>query len=246
MMEADGNWRLLAAEEDAMTIVKLLKGAWTSLLGRVVVDDRARALEGPLLLFVSDTPSSFYPELQRLLNLLLPAYLVHTGDLADELKLQIYPRLRSVYAQAMVRLFRVLRQSSLQEAVLTLGNHDVAQEVDWLAGVGGATSSLTKGVLRVFPSGGVVVLEGKRIVAAHYHQQAQALEAALHKDQGLRPDLVLFGHDLETRSEQREGIWRLNGIEAIYLISLSTGEVIGLPYPSGTDNARLNRHKIGL
>lgn len=229
-----------------MTIGKLLKGAWTSLLGHVVVDDCVRSLEGPLLLFVSDTPSSFYPELQRLLNLLQPEYLVHTGDLADELKLQIYPRLRSVYAQAMVRFFRVLRQSSLREAVLTLGNHDVAQEVDWLARGAGTERKLSRSVVRIFPSGGVVVLEGKCIVAAHYHHQAQALEAVLAEEEGLQPDFVLFGHDLVMRSEHREGIWRLNGIEAIYLISLSTGEVIDLPYPSGTDNARLNRHKIGL
>lgn len=38
----------------------------------------------------------------------------------------------------------------------------------------------------------------------------------------------------------------LNGLQSMYLIHIYTGEVISIPYPPGTNNARLQRKKVSL
>lgn len=206
-----------------------LHRAFSWLTGRVIVDDAVHALEAPLLLFVSDTPSMVYPELKRLLALLKPKYLVHTGDLADELKLQLYPRLRSVYQQAMIRLLRLVNHSEVVEIYFALGNHDLADVVHRYGGR-----------VKVIESQACVCLEDFRVSMSHYaHLAKQGC------DQG-EAQFVLYGHDLTHPTQVLEGVRYLNGIQGIYVISLKSGLFVALEYPSGTDSARLKRYKIGI
>ena len=57
------------------------------LSGSLSIPPEAGSVPCPLL-HVSDTPSVFYPDLARLLAAVRPRFVVHTGDLADEVKIR--------------------------------------------------------------------------------------------------------------------------------------------------------------
>ncbi|MDK9712116.1 metallophosphoesterase [Acidaminobacter sp.] len=207
------------------TIKKML---W-KMLGRVILDEAVLRAKGPTILHISDTPTSFYPELNRLLGILKPNCIVHTGDLADDLKLQLRPSLLRNYESALVKLMQIVNQSAAEKVIFTLGNHDNLELVRRYAG---RAEFYEDAITENF--------QGIRISCAHYH------EAALGSSKSKRSDFYLYGHDLSLKSQRTNEVYFLNGIEAMHLIDLSTGEVFEIMYPGGTDSARLNRKRMRL
>lgn len=207
------------------TIKKML---W-QMLGRVIFDEGVLRVKGPTILHISDTPTSFYPELNRLLGILKPNCIIHTGDLADDLKLQLRPSLLRNYEHALIKLMQIVNQSSAEKIILTLGNHD---NLDLVRRYAGRAEVYEDAITENF--------QGKTISIAHYH------EAALGSSKSNRSDFYLYGHDLSLKSQKTNEVYYLNGIEAMHLIDLSTGEVFVIMYPGGTDSARLNRKRMGL
>lgn len=207
------------------TIKKLL---WL-IMGRVRIDQDALRAKGPTALHISDTPRSFYPELKRILDILKPNIIIHTGDLADDLKLGNRPSLLDSYEKAVIKLMQIVNQSAAEATILTLGNHDNLEVVRKYAGRAEVYSGAVTKSFR-----------GKEILCAHYHDAA--FETATSK----MPDFVLYGHDLSLKSQKVNCVNRLNGIEAMHLIDLSTGEVFVIKYPAGTDSERLKRKRLRL
>lgn len=207
------------------TIKKLL---W-QMTGHVIVDQAALHSKGPTVLHISDTPRSFYPELKRLLDVLKPSVIIHTGDLADDLKLENRPSLLDSYEKAVIILMGILNQSAAETVIFTLGNHDNFTVVRKHAGRA-----------EVYEDAVIKSVCGKEIVCAHY--QDVAFEAAASK----MPDFLLYGHDLSLKSFRSHQVKNLNGIEAMHLINLSTDEVFVIKYPAGTDNERLKRKRLRL
>lgn len=207
------------------TIKKML---W-QMLGRVILDKALLRVKGPTILHISDTPTSFYPELNRLLGVLKPNYIIHTGDLADDLKLQLRSSLLKNYESALIKLMQIVNRSSAEKVIFTLGNHD---NLDLVREHAGRALVYEDAVTDNF--------QGLTISAAHYH------EAALRSSKSNRSDFNLYGHDLSLRSQRTNDVYYLNGIEAMHLIDLSTGEVFVITYPGGTDSARLNRKRMRL
>ena len=68
------------------------------LSGSLSIPPEARRVSCALL-HVSDTPSVFYPDLARLLVAVRPRFVVHTGDLADEIKIRSGVLDRALYGQ---------------------------------------------------------------------------------------------------------------------------------------------------
>ncbi|MZQ97791.1 MAG: hypothetical protein GT601_08935 [Acidaminobacter sp.] len=207
------------------TIKKML---W-KMLGRVILDEAVLRAKGPTILHISDTPTSFYPELNRLLGILKPNCIIHTGDLADDLKLQLRPSLLRNYESALVKLMQIVNQSAAEKVIFTLGNHDNLELVRRYAG---RAEFYEDAITENF--------QGIRISCAHYH------EAALGSSKSKRSDFYLYGHDLSLKSQRTNEVYFLNGIEAMHLIDLSNGEVFEIMYPGGTDSARLNRKRMRL
>jgi len=56
----------------------------------------------------------------------------------------------------------------------------------------------------------------------------------------------LFGHDLTLKNGCIDGKLYFNGITYIGIIGLKSEKYTTLYYPSGTDDARLGRRKLGL
>jgi len=210
-----------------------LKRLWWYLSGRIVIEPPIMAADGPWVLFMSDTPSMLFPEIKRLIQGIQPKYIVHTGDLVDDLKLQIYPRLIDNYDKMVAKLIETLDASAAERVIIALGNHDILEVVKKHAKR-----------IEVYPHGANIELDGRVFSLSHYYKIAKEMELAAENHP--QNHYLLFGHDLVEKSHLQGHPIHLNGIEGIYLISLTTRQIRVLQYPSGTENARLNRYRIGL
>ena len=187
---------------------------------------RVYELARPLLLHVSDTPSQIYPFVRRLIRKLEPDYFVHTGDIADELKLEESRSHLSEYRQKVVNFVRAVELLQVSNIYYVLGNHDDYETVESAAHRS-----------RIVSDASICEMSGLHIYLTH-----DCVPEEGDWPEG-EPDLVLFGHAPETASE----LPYFNGLFSIHIISLVTREVVRLPYPAGTDNARkLLPPKIGL
>lgn len=199
------------------------------LLGRVSLEAAISFKSGPCLLHVSDTPSHFYPEFKRMIEVLKPDYIIHTGDLVDNVKLGLHPSLIKRYERELIILLKMFNQSDVKRILVTLGNHDDADTIENHAGR-----------IEVYEEGGQVDFEGVEVTFTHY---AADLKRRFGSEDA---KFCLYGHDLTMRSQNIENQVYLNGIEAMHLINLNTGAFIEIDYPIGTDSARSNRHRIGI
>jgi hypothetical protein len=61
-------------------VCKSLMGKFTSIHRP---EDLLNDVKGPVLLHISDTPSEIYPFIFKIIDVLKPKYIIHTGDLAE-------------------------------------------------------------------------------------------------------------------------------------------------------------------
>jgi len=195
------------------------------LLGKIYLYPHELDKKGPRLLHISDTPSLFFPELARLIKRLNPDYIVHTGDLVDNIKLQLQPGSIRRYEREVLSLLKILDTCDAKEVYITLGNHDSPEYVKKHAGR-----------IVIFDYDAKCQIEGNNVSMCHYAGGLLSHNA----------DYYLFGHDLITESHIDDGHIYLNGISNVNLIELSTHDVHYFQYPWGVDDARLNKNMIGI
>ena len=166
------------------------------------------ALDGSgCLLHVSDTPSSTYGYLRRVLQRIRPLWLVHTGDVADEIKLELWPNSRDCYRDRVRKLARILREEDVP-CIVAAGNHDDPEILEDLLPC-----------RRIIRRGETLDLGPRRIRLGHYYRDVAAEPEAVN----------LFGHDLTRRSGEENGRLYLNGLEHMHLVDLVSREVTRLP-----------------
>lgn len=195
------------------------------LAGKTYLYPHELAKKGPRLLHISDTPSVFFPELARLIKRLKPDYIVHTGDLVDNIKLQLQPGLIRHYEREVLYLLKLLNTCDAKEIYITLGNHDSPDYIKQHAGR-----------IHIYDHSDQCVIENLTFSMSHYANKL--LEQT--------SDFYLFGHDLNHKSRIEGGHIYLNGISDIHLIELTNRDIHYFHYPWGTDDARLNKHMIGI
>lgn len=180
-----------------------------------------------MVLHLSDTPYTIYPYLRRALRRLNPAWVVHTGDFVDNIKLEKRPGMLDLY-QKRVKDFLSIFADEDYGAILVAGNHD---HVPTLLDEPRSPS------VQVWTGPGRFSLGQFSFRAGHTYEDVNGEPAQYN----------LYGHNLEHASGcMGDGKMYLNGLQAMYLIHIRTGEVTAIPYPPGTDNARLQRKKISL
>lgn len=186
-----------------------------------------RVEEREMILHISDTPFTMFQYLKRAIRRLRPAWIVHTGDLVDNIKLEHRPNLLDFYRKKAACLLRILLEADC-EAILLTGNHDhLPTLLELTIGSG----------IQVWSQPGKFCIGKHRFKAAHYFGDVEN-DASEYN---------LFGHNLSRRTGvDSEGRFFLNGVEAMHLIHLGTGDVIPVKYPPGTNNARLERKRICL
>lgn len=195
------------------------------LLGRINVDQELMDTHKTVLLHISDTPSIIYPEIKRVIRLIRPDYIVHTGDIADNIKLGLHQSYMARYKHEAKKILDILDTAKAKGIYLSLGNHD---NLDFI--------SNNSNRINVVEDKMLLSIGDKTFAISHYSESLMDLDA----------DVYLYGHDLSIKSQTIDSKIYLNGISAIHIIDLETLEVIKLDYPADTDNERLKRRKIKL
>ncbi len=171
----------------------------------------------------------FYGNLQKLVELLEPDYIIHTGDMVDNIKLELYPFRINEYKKSLGKLGRILCQHSKTKVFIAAGNHDDINLVSGIFPNAELTTETSK-----------ITIEGNTFEISHY--------APLDLTGEKEVSISFFGHDLSMNSQTINNKTYLNGIEHINIIELDTlKKIVQLEYPAGTNDSRLNRRKkIGM
>jgi predicted phosphodiesterase len=188
-----------------------------------ISDKFLQEIKGPVLLHVSDTPSEIYKALFEIIDILKPQYIIHTGDLADNIKLEINKDRIKGYCRLVKGLVEGLEQSGA-EVYYLMGNHDNYE----------AVSKFTK--KGIILEEGFLTIGELSFTAGHYY-----------KEYPYKADFNLYGHSFEPCHYKKDGTIGLNGILSINIIDLSNKGVFHLNYPIGTNRLRgMESKKMGL
>jgi len=170
-----------------------------------------------LLMHIGDTPEGVYRFLEGLIDDYKPDYIVHTGDLVDNVKLERRPDLRPLYLSGLRKLARILKNSGARLYIVP-GNEDDPELVREF--FGGS----------VVEPGTVIEIGGRRFALGH------TWEDVFDKD----ADFRLYGHNFK---EIPKG---LNAVLGVNFVFLPSGRVIRIDYPVGTDTMRGYKLRRGL
>lgn len=204
--------------------MKKLKTGVYSAMGRIYIPEEIREKKD-LILHISDTPMAIYPAIRRLIRKMKPRVIIHTGDLADHIKLEFNEHLMNEFLGDARKIIRIMEFSSAQEIYLVMGNHDKYLKVKEMV----SRSSLIE-------MDGIVKIEGHDFHLSHYYEDVITDPR----------DFNLYGHNPEKKNHKVRTRWFLNGVSSINVIEGETGKVHELRYPWGTDSNRYRRVKSGL
>ena len=162
------------------------------------------------VLIVSDTPRRIYPWLKSTISRHEISTLIHLGDLADDIKLELAPHKRWIYIDALKTLKSILKGIHL---IVVAGNHD--------------DERLIQEILETvpLPEGSRVEINGKYLLL--YHRPPNPLPP-LEGD-----ELLLYGHT----PEKLPGDKTLNVLANPYIL-LPDGSMVRINYPAGTNRER--------
>ncbi|WP_054841146.1 metallophosphoesterase [Thermococcus peptonophilus] len=155
------------------------------------------------LLHISDTPERAYPpRIAQLIDELHPEYIVHTGDLVDNIKLERRPDLKPLYAGGVRKLARILKGSGAELYVVP-GNEDDPE--------------ILKEYFEdsVVEPGTVVEIGGVKFALGHKPEEVARLNA----------DFKLYGHNFKVMPRG------LNGLRSINIVFLPSKRVVKISYP---------------
>lgn len=208
-----------------ITYKEKIKSFFYRLIGYVYIPEELRGYKQNILLHISDTPEIFFPALKRIIKTLHPSYIVHTGDLVDNIKLEIYPASISRYEKRVQVLLEILEQSDAKDIYLCIGNHDSKKILKRLV----RRSKLVDGLEKIN-------INSLEFTLSHFSREILKFPSKYN----------LFGHDLSVNNIKQYNQVYLNGIISINIINLDTEKIYNLPYPFGTDENRLGRGKAGF
>ncbi|MDL2264567.1 metallophosphoesterase [Synergistaceae bacterium OttesenSCG-928-I11] len=179
-----------------------------------IMDGRGKVLH------MSDTPTAIYGYLARVLRRVNPSVVVHTGDLSDDIKLELYPGEEERYHNAAKRLVNILA-APRRTVYLVLGNHDRADLLPYLPDQFVLVDDAAD-----FTIGGVM------FSISHYVGRTREHPGRFN----------LFGHEMVTKSyAEGDDRYFLNGVETMRLIDPVADEIESIGYPRKTNDARLMR-----
>ncbi|NYB73268.1 metallophosphoesterase [Sedimentibacter hydroxybenzoicus DSM 7310] len=209
--------------------MKNFKNAYVRLLSLFnypyISKELLKDIKGPILLHISDTPVDIYSYIYRIVDILKPQYIIHTGDMADNIKLEIYKNRIDCYFKGIKRFIERLEKNEFTKIYYVLGNHDDYKTVSQLTKKGTILEDDT------------LTINGCNISVSHYY-----------KDNSYNNiDFNLYGHSFEPAHYNENGTIGLNGLLNINIIDLSDKRVFHLEYPVNTNVSRgMKLKRIGL
>ena len=143
--------------------------------------EKARALTGQKVLHIGDTQSADYPYYKSLIEAVKPDVIIHTGDLADELKVGRIESVRPYWKTSAKAIVNVMEQSGAR-VIIVAGNNDLESELKKLAPKA-----------EILPRNTVIEFSCKKVLLCHELNRM---------DESAEADVYLYGHGLtgETRT----------------------------------------------
>lgn len=180
---------------------------------------------GDLLIHISDTPLMSYDAIKKLLRALKPKWIIHTGDLVDNVKLELSFSKIDLYRRHLGQLVKMLEVPEC-EVYIAMGNHDHYDSVVAL-----------ETPFHICRKSDTLMIGTLKVAYSHYIEQLKTLDA----------EVYLFGHNKYQKTEvTTDGRLYLNGLEQIAVIDVTNRQYYFLRYPIGTDDSRLLRMRIGI
>ncbi|NLK44012.1 MAG: metallophosphoesterase [Tissierellia bacterium] len=200
--------------------MKLIKNIYSGFLSifnyPYISKDLLENLKGPIILHISDTPVDIYAYIFRIIDILKPKFIIHTGDLADNIKLEYHRDKIVEYQKEVAKLIEGLEKNEEAKVFYVLGNHDEYETV----------SKLTK--RGTILEEGLINIENYNLIVGHYYME--------HSD---KVDFCLYGHSFSPSHFQNKDTIGLNGVLNINIIDLSCRAIYHLDYPIGTNRSRM-------
>ncbi len=175
------------------------------------------------ILHITDTPDITFGYIKRIARLIKPDIIIHTGDLVDNIKLELSRSEIGMYEKRVKELLNDLREGNPQEIIICIGNHDDEEIIK----------------KHLLDSESVVDTE-----VLHYFDHTVCVS---HKYQDcVEADILMFGHSYDNPNQLDKSPICLNGLDAIYILDGMTGRIASMPYPKDTDYFRQKKFKLGF
>ncbi|AIF68766.1 hypothetical protein PAP_01635 [Palaeococcus pacificus DY20341] len=185
---------------------------------RHIPDELLKSGEAKLM-HISDTPDNIYPFILNIIEKIEPEYIIHTGDLVDNIKLERKPELRYKYENSLRHLLNILENSDAKIYIIP-GNED---DIDILKKI--TTKS------RILRPRSILEIEGLKLALAHEPKDLLELNDV---------DLKLYGHSFKIIPKG------LNGLLNVNFILLPSRKILKVKYPDGTNFERGYKLMRGL
>lgn len=167
-----------------------------------------------LILHISDTPTEIYPFLYRVIERLKPIEIIHTGDMADNYKIEKQDFHLPHYQQAVFGFLQQIRKLSKAGIHIVRGNHDDIATLKALCPGERFDDRMIK-------------LYGKKFFLMHTLEEDPVEEG-----------YYCFGHKFEPLTEVGDDRVILNGLLAINVIDVDRWTVHHVAYPVGINAYR--------
>ena len=169
----------------------------------------------PIALHISDTPVSYHSFIYRVLEELKPDYLIHTGDLVDNIKMEFNPQLKDAYDTRVFSFIKHLEALPLEDIFLVIGNHDDLEII----------KNYSKKI-KIIEEGSTITLGNTKVNLAHHPWNLRG-----------EGKYNLFGHNFK-EIPQFNGQILLNGLNKMHVILLNSDRVVSIDYPYGINQDR--------
>jgi predicted phosphodiesterase len=206
-----------------MNLINTIK----KIFGSIIYDNMI-IHEGIKVLHITDTPTTGYGAIIKLINKVAPDYIIHTGDLADNIKLEIYPEKIDLYKRKVKNFLLTLEHMDCKSYIV-IGNHDDPSFIN----------ELLASVEIVEPFKQINICN-KNFLITHKLEDIMTEEVLIESS-----DYILHGHSFYDE-KFNEHTMVLNGLEGIYLIYPEEEKIYHIDYPIGTNDSRMQRYGTGI
>ncbi len=196
-----------------------------NVIGSVYIPETLKKLDEEKLLHISDTPICFFSTLKYIIKKISPEIIIHTGDLVDDIKLEIYRNSLSKYDYHVRNIISIMEASKAKEIYISIGNHDNIDVINKYCKRSTIIDKMDK-----------TVIFGDAASISHFPYEIIKNPSTYN----------FYGHDISLKSDIVKDKIYFNGIKNINIITKNTKRIFYLPYPSIVDDARLMKRKIGL
>ena len=96
----------------------------------MVIFEEIAKEKGTKLLHISDTQSYTYPYVKKMIEVIKPDIIIHTGDFVDEVKAGRMINTRDEYEEGVKEICNILTNSGAKEIYAVCGNNDICEIVN--------------------------------------------------------------------------------------------------------------------